>query len=166
MSEARVILDTAAFLDSEKAKRLVQGSKEELRSIVSRFLESCYMDLGKAPRLMDGDDLGLILRELLPRRYGVGDDLAGKTEAALSAYLAYLEGEQVVTHSFELRRALDAESPTFREAVQSGSAHQDGIAVTSKGKTVQHKVDKVGRNDPCPCGSGKKFKKCCWDLGS
>ncbi|MBL8968949.1 MAG: SEC-C domain-containing protein [Myxococcales bacterium] len=23
---------------------------------------------------------------------------------------------------------------------------------------------KVGRNDPCPCGSGKKFKKCCWPL--
>ena len=22
---------------------------------------------------------------------------------------------------------------------------------------------KVGRNDPCPCGSGKKFKKCCMD---
>jgi SWIM/SEC-C metal-binding protein len=21
--------------------------------------------------------------------------------------------------------------------------------------------DKTGRNDPCPCGSGKKFKKCC-----
>jgi hypothetical protein len=21
---------------------------------------------------------------------------------------------------------------------------------------------KVGRNDPCPCGSGKKYKKCCW----
>jgi preprotein translocase subunit SecA len=23
--------------------------------------------------------------------------------------------------------------------------------------------DKVGRNDPCPCGSGKKWKKCCKD---
>lgn len=22
---------------------------------------------------------------------------------------------------------------------------------------------KAGRNDPCPCGSGKKYKKCCWD---
>jgi len=22
-------------------------------------------------------------------------------------------------------------------------------------------TDKIGRNDPCPCGSGKKFKKCC-----
>ncbi|MBM3706477.1 MAG: hypothetical protein FJW66_08135, partial [Actinobacteria bacterium] len=23
------------------------------------------------------------------------------------------------------------------------------------------RVQKVGRNDPCPCGSGKKYKKCC-----
>jgi uncharacterized protein YecA (UPF0149 family) len=22
---------------------------------------------------------------------------------------------------------------------------------------------RVGRNDPCPCGSGKKFKNCCFD---
>lgn len=27
--------------------------------------------------------------------------------------------------------------------------------------TVVHENGKVGRNDPCPCGSGKKFKKCC-----
>lgn len=24
-------------------------------------------------------------------------------------------------------------------------------------------IPKVGRNDPCPCGSGRKAKKCCWD---
>ncbi|HWS13947.1 MAG TPA: SEC-C metal-binding domain-containing protein [Rhodocyclaceae bacterium] len=24
-----------------------------------------------------------------------------------------------------------------------------------------HAAPKVGRNDPCPCGSGKKYKKCC-----
>ena len=29
-----------------------------------------------------------------------------------------------------------------------------------RSKTVV-KTDKVGRNDPCPCGSGKKYKKCC-----
>ncbi|HSR51969.1 MAG TPA: preprotein translocase subunit SecA [Acidobacteriota bacterium] len=28
-------------------------------------------------------------------------------------------------------------------------------------KQVVHKGPKVGRNDPCPCGSGKKYKKCC-----
>ncbi|KAB2893057.1 MAG: hypothetical protein F9K40_17435, partial [Kofleriaceae bacterium] len=26
--------------------------------------------------------------------------------------------------------------------------------------TVVHDAPKVGRNDPCPCGSGKKYKKC------
>lgn len=28
-------------------------------------------------------------------------------------------------------------------------------------KTQTHESPKVGRNDPCPCGSGKKYKKCC-----
>ena len=27
--------------------------------------------------------------------------------------------------------------------------------------TVRHEQPKIGRNDPCPCGSGKKHKKCC-----
>ncbi len=28
-------------------------------------------------------------------------------------------------------------------------------------KPAQRQVAKVGRNDPCPCGSGRKYKKCC-----
>jgi preprotein translocase subunit SecA len=28
-------------------------------------------------------------------------------------------------------------------------------------KTIKHESAKTGRNDPCPCGSGKKYKKCC-----
>jgi uncharacterized protein YecA (UPF0149 family) len=28
-------------------------------------------------------------------------------------------------------------------------------------KTQRREMGKIGRNDPCPCGSGKKFKKCC-----
>ena len=28
-------------------------------------------------------------------------------------------------------------------------------------KTVVNEGPKVGRNDPCPCGSGKKYKNCC-----
>jgi len=34
----------------------------------------------------------------------------------------------------------------------------DGYTPTT---TVTRESPKVGRNDPCPCGSGKKFKKCC-----
>jgi preprotein translocase subunit SecA len=31
----------------------------------------------------------------------------------------------------------------------------------AKVKTITREAPKVGRNDPCPCGSGKKYKKCC-----
>jgi preprotein translocase subunit SecA len=32
---------------------------------------------------------------------------------------------------------------------------------TPAAATVKRVAAKVGRNDPCPCGSGKKYKKCC-----
>ena len=43
-------------------------------------------------------------------------------------------------------------------------------ALTSEMPTIEPAVadaprERVGRNDPCPCGSGKKFKKCCMGLG-
>jgi tetratricopeptide (TPR) repeat protein len=44
------------------------------------------------------------------------------------------------------------------------SALTDGSSawrVPEPGPTVTRDGPKVGRNDPCPCGSGKKFKKCC-----
>ena len=35
---------------------------------------------------------------------------------------------------------------------------------TLKGETFRKNYTDAGRNDPCPCGSGKKFKKCCMGL--
>jgi len=32
---------------------------------------------------------------------------------------------------------------------------------TPANQTIKRESEKVGRNDPCPCGSGKKYKKCC-----
>ena len=37
----------------------------------------------------------------------------------------------------------------------------DGGADVPKVETVVHEGPRIGRNDPCPCGSGKKYKKCC-----
>ena len=37
----------------------------------------------------------------------------------------------------------------------------EGGANVPKVETVVHEGPRVGRNDPCPCGSGKKYKKCC-----
>ena len=47
-----------------------------------------------------------------------------------------------------------------REYKPSGEAKPDAAAAPAKPKPIIGKK-KIGRNDPCPCGSGKKYKKCC-----
>lgn len=51
-------------------------------------------------------------------------------------------------------------------AVQHEEEHLRGITLDKKEGVVENYAlltgdQKVGRNDPCPCGSGKKYKKCC-----
>lgn len=38
---------------------------------------------------------------------------------------------------------------------------EEGVEAADVPGTVTRNEPKVGRNEPCPCGSGKKFKKCC-----
>jgi uncharacterized protein len=39
--------------------------------------------------------------------------------------------------------------------------HDPGKGISVTPPTQSNSFGKVGRNDPCPCGSGKKYKKCC-----
>jgi len=55
--------------------------------------------------------------------------------------------------------------PAFAGAARSSSPRQQAPTPARTGgddviKTVKRDEPKVGRNDPCPCGSGKKYKKC------
>jgi preprotein translocase subunit SecA len=49
-----------------------------------------------------------------------------------------------------------------QEAQQNRRAMEQAAASSGRGTSapVQRTVPKVGRNDDCPCGSGKKYKKC------
>lgn len=62
--------------------------------------------------------------------------------------------------------------PTIRAAYESISEmiealymhflpQRDAAAQARVTATIRRAGDKIGRNDPCPCGSGKKFKRCC-----
>ena len=48
---------------------------------------------------------------------------------------------------------------TREQVAKPTSTNMDSTA-DSVNRTVRG-VKKIGRNDPCPCGSGKKYKKCC-----
>ncbi|GAA4851819.1 YchJ family protein [Algivirga pacifica] len=81
--------------------------------------------------------------ELISRELGGINHEIGKVE--FKAY--YKEGNALKSHH---------ENSTFRK-VDGIWYFQNGV-VNPKAEINPHKV---GRNDPCPCGSGKKYKKCC-----
>jgi len=59
------------------------------------------------------------------------------------------------------KRAVDTDKLNYQHA-DANAPEGDGTAADEphKGETFVRTSDKVGRNDPCPCGSGKKFKQC------
>ncbi len=68
--------------------------------------------------------------------------------------------------SENLQRTAAAEVPVGAGVGGGGDGEMQRAAEQPQGeaakvKTIVRNVAKVGRNDPCPCGSGKKFKKCC-----
>jgi hypothetical protein len=160
MPTREVTLDAASFLDSAPSAS-TGVPRSEQQAIVERFLSCCYEDLGKAPRFLDGSDMHQVLGHLMPGRFAKKDPLAAAVPGVLRAYLEHLEQTAVVHEMFEIRRAFDGTLGEFESAVRTGHVHHHGPAP----KPFVHKADKVGRNDPCPCGSGKKFKQCCAKIG-
>jgi len=74
------------------------------------------------------------------------------------------EIKQIQTNDAEIEKPLSSKNPVIVKT--SGATGSQLTERASTGGTVIHMSDKdsgpvVGRNDPCPCGSGKKHKKCC-----
>ncbi|MBW2670678.1 MAG: SEC-C domain-containing protein, partial [Deltaproteobacteria bacterium] len=55
----------------------------------------------------------------------------------------------------EPKKIDDLQQPKEQKMIFSGGDQP------ARKKPVKRAQNKVGRNAPCPCGSGKKFKKCC-----
>lgn len=68
-------------------------------------------------------------------------------------------------HRVQLAKPEPQRRTHYFNVVESGAG--DGIQTSNDGdggkqRSIQKKITgKIGRNDPCPCGSGKKYKKCC-----
>jgi len=55
----------------------------------------------------------------------------------------------------------EEEVETLRDRTQRDVVLTHGTAGAPVKQVKKEAADKIGRNDPCPCGSGKKYKKCC-----
>jgi len=134
----------------------------EIRKEVSEELFS--MQFGGAPTLTyTGPDVRGLTEERitaeLPLVFGDGDEEGdGRAPQLVGA---------TATSAPALRPAASPARPAPQPAApasrplptpQRAGAPQSGQTATSA--TTEPQYPKVGRNDPCPCGSGKKYKKC------
>lgn len=157
MSRNRIALDVAAFLDSGEARRLAQPEPAELRRIAEAIVRVCYEDLGKTPNRLDAEDVRATLRELLPARLRPADPQVEHLPTILDAFVDHVEASASMPEAFEVRRALEEGTDELLAAVRSGDLAR---ANARPQDPFVHGAPKLSRNDPCFCGSGKKFKKC------
>ena len=63
-----------------------------------------------------------------------------------------------------VRASLDDSEGQTKSGVNDSELNDAAINLVDgnkKGRTIVNSSPKIGRNDPCPCGSGKKYKNCC-----
>ena len=157
-------LEAVRFAESVHARR-VDLPKDVVIDAVERILEACYGDAGSSPEKLDGDQVREIALTHLPRRCFPKEPFTPKLGAILAAFFDHLEETTLVPQLFEIRRALAEVGARIPEAVRAvpDSERRGG---DSPATPIRRPAEKVGRNDPCPCGSGKKYKNCCLKLGS
>ena len=106
---------------------------------------SQFEQLMASPRAALIADFGLFCQEK-----GVDPEQTQGKEAANDGALQELQDEWLETP----REGLEGKLP--KDLLDGGRLFPGGRV-----ETYRREEPKVGRNDPCPCGSGKKFKKCC-----
>jgi preprotein translocase subunit SecA len=68
--------------------------------------------------------------------------------------------ESTAGNTFIESEAIHEEAPGATEIADQQQAAIDATQSDKKQEPIRNRTDHVGRNDPCPCGSGKKFKNC------
>ena len=132
----------------EKIKKVPKEITDEFeKAITLRVIDTYWTEhINTMSHLREGIHLRSYaqnnpLREYKTEGYELFDDLLSKIDAQATTYLLKAEVRQ------------NSERKKVAEGVTN-----DGKEKASKGPK---KVKKIGRNETCPCGSGKKYKQCC-----
>jgi len=102
---------------------------------------------------------GLPARRIGLRSYAQVDPLVAYTNESFDLWNELMTEiqEDIATNIFRVRLVVEEEQ--HKKSAYKPTATNRSDEVIAKGDRVANAG--VGRNDPCPCGSGKKFKKCC-----
>ena len=159
LSQSAAELTDTLYSIAEKtyqAKEAMIGEKlmrELERVVMLRVVDEYWMDNIDA---MDDLKQGIGLRA-----YGQHDPVVAYKEEGYEMFQAMIEAIRHET----VRRMFLVQVRPQQEIKREKVAKETGTTAATKSQVKKQPVrtaaKKVGPNDPCPCGSGKKYKKCC-----
>jgi SEC-C motif-containing protein len=153
-----------------KGTKLPETAEKLMRSRYSAFVkaEIEYLKKTLAPESRSDFDIAATKKwaeqaqwkglKIMSTSGGGPEDSKGIVEF-VATYV--IEGEGVDHHEVSKFRKTDSGQWYFVEGESHTHAEGEGHHHHQKPQTVQREAPKIGRNDPCTCGSGKKYKKCC-----
>lgn len=146
-----LLCEKALELYAAKELELGEQIREIERVMLLKVIDQKWMDhLDNMEQMRQGINL---------QAYGQRDPLVEYRFLSFDIFEEMIENiqEETVKALFHVRIVVNKEIKRERVAEPIATNHQD----TSLGAQPVLKKEKIGRNDVCPCGSGKKYKQCC-----
>ncbi|RGF23774.1 SEC-C metal-binding domain-containing protein [Dorea sp. AM10-31] len=134
-------------IEKEIYEKLLSNPDEEVRGTVKELAERYGQDVMTMVGFLDGIDESLVVPNPI-------DTMDEDTVVNL-----VFDKEKLYKNMVAARADWLYELPQWEEIFSESELKK--LYKEQKESTTIRKGKKIGRNDPCPCGSGKKYKKCC-----
>ena len=125
------------------------------KEIMDEFEKAIYLRVIDMHWMENINAMSLLREGIHLRSYAQENPLRAYTTEGFEMFDAMLDTIEKETTMYLLRAEIRQNST--RKQVVKGEAMSDNKPKKKEPK----KVNKIGRNEPCPCGSGKKYKQCC-----
>lgn len=164
-TKSEVLTYLQDFTKQKYEEREKNIGSDLMRNLENYFLLTTIDNLWKEHLLM----LDHVKESVGLRGYGQKNPLQEYKKEAYHLFVSLMKRIRETTLSYLFRIELREEAEKVQEMVlEEGEIDESRLEFAKKDvfaeeekKNQPIKTEKVGRNDPCPCGSGKKYKKCC-----
>ncbi|WP_422931288.1 SEC-C metal-binding domain-containing protein [Singulisphaera sp. PoT] len=142
------------FVDSFKGSLIDASVREHVPEILTTFGEAVRKIDPDFPDEVSPGTFATVLNESMPR-LTLPDPARPHVPEVIVQFLEYLQDSGRLGDAEDWAAQIRVIAQNYAERLKPGG----GV----KGVTIRRHAESspVGRNDPCPCGSGKKYKKCC-----
>ncbi len=136
--------------------------------VVKSVLDYLFFNENKEMGELNEINLKHFLLDYAPRKLNFTAEAVKEVPVILPSFFEFLEANGYIKNSGQLVNVVKENSrqllkslPTTKTTIKQS---KEKVVAKKKSTPGSKPVMTAGRNDPCPCGSGKKYKKCCGKL--